>query len=317
VTELTDRDARALRNDPRVRSIELDRTVAIAESESNAPRGLDRIDQHYSPLDLFYNYTATGLNVDVYIMDTGINLSHVDFGGRAHAFYDNIGDGLNGQDCTGHGTHVAGIVGGSVYGVAKQVNLYSVRVIGCDSNGYIANLVDGIDRIILAKSKGKAAKFNPMIVNISIAGAGASPALESAIESAVAKGITFVVAAGNAANDACGFTPARTPSAITVGAMDPATDLRWLGSNYGACVDIWAPGLFIDSDYIGPDTAVANLSGTSMASPFVVGVAAQYLETHRKALPAEVVNAITTNATPNMLPDAGAGSPNLLLYSNF
>jgi subtilisin family serine protease len=229
------------------------------------------------------------------------------------------------MDDNGHGTHVSGTIGAvgnnyqGVVGANWRAQIIGLKFITSNGSGSTSDAIKAIEFAIQVKAffASTATPVNVRVLSNSWGGSGLSQSLLNEINKANDNEMLFVVAAGNAANDACGFTPARTPSAITVGAMDPATDLRWLGSNYGACVDIWAPGLFIDSDYIGSDTAVANLSGTSMASPFVVGVAALYLETHRKALPAEVVNTITTNATPNMLPDAGAGSPNLVLYSNF
>jgi subtilisin family serine protease len=315
-TEMTRSQLKRAQRDSGTISIEPDLEVSASQGEANAPYGLDRIDQRANPLDHTYNFTQTGMGVDVYIVDTGINFSNIDFGGRAHEFYDNAGDGgMYGQDCNGHGTHVAGIVGGTTYGVAKQVNLLSVRVLGCDASGNISNVIAAIEYITIAVKKGKGGRHNPAVVNISLTAGGASPSMETAIENAIASGITFVIAAGNSSSDACNFTPARTPDAITVGATDSASDLRWLGSNYGACVDIFAPGLFIPSDYIGSSTATATLSGTSMASPHVAGVAALYLENHRRARPAEVANAIKSNATPGVVGQPGDGSPNLLLYS--
>jgi hypothetical protein len=218
-----------------------------------------------------------------------------------------VGDGQNGIDCNGHGTHVAGIIGAATYGVAKGVSLHGVRVLQCNGNGQISNLIAGIDWVT-------ANRINPAVANISIAAAGISPSLETSLTNSINSGVTYAVAAGNGNSDACGFTPARTPSALTVGASDE-TDLRALYSNGGACVDVFAPGNRIDSSWASSDTAVANLSGSSMAAPMVAGVAALYLQAHPSATSANVSSAVMSAVTTGVLNTLDTTSPNKLLYS--
>jgi subtilisin family serine protease len=300
-------NAIALSSDPRVKLVEADREISISDSQSNAPWNLDRVDQRSLPWDSMYNYASTGTGVHVYILDTGIRVTHSDFGGRASVAYDNIGDGQNGNDCNGHGTHVAGIVGGTRWGVAKGVYLHAVRVLPCSGSGLLSNVLAGVDWIT-------ANRIMPAVANISATVAGTSPSLESAISTSIASGVVYTIAAGNAASDACSYTPARTPDAITVGASDE-TDLRARYSNYGACIDIFAPGNLIDSDWNSSDTATNNLSGSSMASPMVAGVAALYLGGNPSASAASVAQAIRTAATQGVLTTNDPTSPNLLLYS--
>jgi hypothetical protein len=241
----------------------------------------------------------------VYVLDTGIRVTHAEFGGRASIAFDAIADGQNGSDCHGHGTHVAGIIGGARYGVAKAVALHSVRVLACDGNGTVSGVVAGVDWVTAHHVK-------PAVVNMSIGG-GTSAAMDEAIERSVSTGVTYAVAAGNDTGDACLGSPARAPSALTVGASDD-TDARAYFSNYGSCVDLFAPGVDVRSAYYTSNTAVATLSGTSMASPHVAGAAALFLQANKSASPQAVVTALTSKATRGAIMDA-VNSPNLLLYT--
>jgi subtilisin family serine protease len=243
------------------------------------------------------------------VIDSGIRATHADFGGRVVAGFDAFADGQNGNDCYGHGTHVAGTIGSSTYGVAKNVTLHSVRVLNCSGSGTISGIVAGIDWVTGNHIK-------PAVANISVSAAGGSTSLDAAIDKSVAAGVTFVVAAANNAADACGYSPARVPNAITVGAIGN-NDERANFSNFGSCVDIFAPGLGIVSLSNADDSSVATKSGTSMASPHVAGAAALFLETNQMASPAMVADALTTSATAGAITNAGTGSPNRLLYSLF
>lgn len=307
VTEMNEQQAEAMNADPNVVSIEEDGYISIAGSQTGAQWNLDRVDQRNMPIDGTYNYTATGAGVHAYILDTGIRPTHVEFGGRASVAADLVGDGQNGIDCNGHGTHVAGIIGSTTWGVAKGVSLHGVRVMQCDGNGQLSTLLAGVNWVT-------ANAIRPAVANISVTTAGSSPSLESAINNSIASGVTYTIAAGNSAADACGYTPARTANAITVGGSDE-TDLRARYSNYGSCIDIFAPGNLIVSTWASSDTATNNLSGTSMAAPMVAGAAALYLETNPSASSATVTQAIKSMGTAGVLTTNDSSSPNLLLYS--
>ena len=304
--EMNENQAERLSEDPRITFVEEDGEVFADTTQTGATWGLDRIDQRDRPTDGNYNYTPTGSGVNAYIIDTGIRRSHAQFGGRAFVGYDAIGDGQNSNDCNGHGTHVAGTVGGSTYGVAKSVRLYAVRVLNCSGSGSNSGVIAGVDWV-------KNNHVKPAVANMSLGG-GASSALDTAVNDAIAAGVTFAVAAGNENQNACNVSPARAPNAITVGSTTN-TDARSSFSNYGTCLDIFAPGSSITSAWYTGDTATNTISGTSMASPHVAGVAALYLQGNTTASPLTVRDAIVNTASTSKLTSIGTGSPNLLLYS--
>jgi subtilisin family serine protease len=300
-------DAQRLAADPSVDYVEQDRTVTIAVTQSPTPSwGLDRIDQRNLPLDNAYTYPGAGAVVKAYILDTGIRTSHSDFGGRASWGTNKIGDGIN-TDCNGHGTHVAGTVGGSGYGVAKTVRLVAVKVLDCTGSGPLSGIAAGVDGVTADHTTG------PAVANMSIGAQGSDSALETAIRNSIADGITYAIAAGNSNADACTFTPARVSQAITVNASTK-TDARASFSNFGSCTDIFAPGQDITSDANTSDTGTKIMSGTSMATPHVTGVAALILAATPAATPAQVWTTMLANATPNKITSPGTGSPNRLLF---
>ncbi len=296
----------ALRHNPNVDYIEADQVVTIDTTQTGATWGIDRIDQRNRPLNGTYTYYYTGAGVTAYIIDTGIRFTHTQFGGRASKGYDAFGG--TGADCNGHGTHVAGTVGGSTYGVAKGVTLKAVRVLDCSGSGSTSGVIAGVNWVTSNHASGAKA-----VANMSLGG-GASSSLDTAVNNSINDGVTYAIAAGNSSANACNYSPARVAAAITVGATT-SSDVRASYSNYGTCLDIFAPGSSITSAWYTSDTATNTISGTSMATPHVTGVAALYLQQHGYNSPTTVRNAIVNNATANVLTDVRTGSPNKLLYS--
>lgn len=327
--------AARLRQDARVAFVEQDTVVTLGPDESpeataedaavdtasvdsidttqtNATWGLDRLDQRNLPLSRTFTYNRTGAGVRAYVIDTGIHISHSQFGGRASYGYDAVDGSLPADDCNGHGTHVAGTIGGSTYGVAKGVSLIAVRVLNCSGSGSNSGVIAGINWV---RSQKQANPSLPMVANMSLGGSYSS-ALNNAVTNAVNAGVTFVVAAGNSNANACNYSPASASGTITVGATT-SNDTRASYSNYGGCVDIFAPGSSITSAWYTSNTATAILSGTSMATPHVVGVVALYLQGSPSASAATVRSAIYALATANIVKSAGSGSYNRLLFTNY
>ncbi len=305
---LTPKALDVLRSNPDVAYIEADQRVHATETQSPATWGLDRIDQRNRPLSNSYTYNQTGAGVNAYVIDTGLLGSHTEFTGRVGTGYTAINDGRGTTDCAGHGTHVAGTVGGTTHDVAKCARIFPVRVLGCDGSGSNAGVIAGVDWVTSNHVK-------PAVANMSLGGSDSS-ALDSAVVRAINAGVTMAVAAGNDNANACSGSPNKVPAALTVGSST-STDARSDFSNYGSCVDIFAPGSNITSAWYTGSTATKAISGTSMASPHVAGAVALYLQTNPSASPATVANALVSTATTGVLTGIGTGSPNRLLYSLF
>ncbi|WBB96467.1 S8 family serine peptidase [Solwaraspora sp. WMMA2080] len=290
---------------PAVEYVEQNHTVRIADTQPNPPSwGLDRIDQRDLPLNDSYTYPNTASNVHAYIIDTGIRFSHNDFGGRAVSGFDAV-DGGSADDCNGHGTHVAGTVGGTAYGVAKGATLVGVRVLNCSGSGTTAGVIAGVDWVTDNAEM-------PAVANMSLGG-GANTSLDTAVRNSIAAGVTYSLAAGNSNANACNTSPARVTEAITVGSTT-SSDARSSFSNYGTCLDVFAPGSSITSAWHTSNTATNTISGTSMAAPHVAGAAALVASANPGWSPQEVRDYLYDNATGGAVGNPGSGSPNRLLY---
>lgn len=323
VMQMTEARARALSNHAFVDYVEQDSMVQLIVPLSTSQQtptpswGLDRIDQHLLPLDTTYNYSNDGSGVNAYVIDTGIYISHTEFSGRATIGADFVNDGNSG-DCNGHGTHVAGTIGGTQYGVAKNVNLIAVRVLNCSGSGTIAGVIAGIDWVTTTKQSADLAFPSiphPTVANMSLGG-GTSSSLDTAVNNSINSGITYVIAAGNSSRNACNFSPARVSAALTIGATDK-TDTRPTWSNYGKCLDLFSPGVGITSAWIGSDTATNTISGTSMATPHVAGVVALKLHQNPSATPSMVTSELINKTTKNVVNSSGKYSPNRLLFTDY
>jgi subtilisin family serine protease len=313
---ISDAARAGLLRDNRVVRVEPDGIATIVTTVTTQPGatwGLDRVDQRTLPLSTSYSYSRTGAGVTAYIIDTGIRFAHGEFGGRAASGYDAV-DGGSADDCNGHGTHVAGTVGGATYGVAKSVSLVAVRVLDCSGSGSWSGVIAGIDWVVGNHQAG-----NPAVSNMSLGG-GASSSVDDAVRRMIADGVASAVAAGNGnrggrAQNACNYSPARVAEAMTIGATD-RTDTKPSWSNYGSCVDWFAPGVGITSAWYTSNTATNTISGTSMATPHTAGVAALYLEGNPGASPQTVRDALFNNATQNAVKNSATAN-NRLLFSNY
>ncbi|HEX6066470.1 MAG TPA: S8 family peptidase [Longimicrobiales bacterium] len=301
--ELNEGQLNALRHNPNVDYVEQDQEYRADVTVTARSWGLDRIDQRNRPLSGTYSYTTTASSVYVYVIDTGIYTSHSDFGGRASNVYDAFGG--SGQDCNGHGTHVAGTIGGANYGIARGVRLRGVRVLNCSGSGSTSGIIAALDWV-------RNNRVNPAIANMSLGG-GYSSSLNTAVTNLHNSGVFVAVAAGNSSANACNYSPASAGAVYTT-AASTSTDARASYSNYGSCVDGYAPGSSITSAWIGGSTATRTISGTSMASPHVAGVAALYKGTYGNVSSSTIVSWINSNATGSVISGNVSGTPNRPLF---
>jgi len=305
---LPEKAAQLLADDPSVELVEQDQVLSTVATQSGATWGIDRIDQRNLPLSGTYTYNFNGAGVHAYIIDTGIRATHQQFGGRVSGGFTAINDGNGTNDCNGHGTHVSGTVGSATYGVAKGVSLHPVRVLDCTGSGSTSGVIAGVNWVTQNR-------VLPAVANMSLGG-GVSTALDTAVANSIASGVTYAIAAGNSNANACNSSPARVATALTVGSTT-TTDARSSFSNFGTCVDVFAPGSSITSTWNTSDTATNTISGTSMATPHVAGVAALYLSQFGNQSAAAVAAGIVGNATTGVVGNPGTGSPNRLLFSLF
>src|SRR5436190_284614 len=304
---MSEESAIQMSQDYRVEYVEEDAYASVESVQANATWGLDRLDQRTLPLSSTFQYATTGSGVHAYVIDSGIRVTHQDFGGRASIAADFVGDGQNGNDCLGHGTHVAGTIGSSTYGVAKNVRLHAVRVFGCDGSGMVSGILQAVNWVT-------SNRINPAVANMSLSLSGVSNTLDTAISNSIASGVTYTIAAGNNGTDACNYSPARVPNAITVGSI-ASNDYRMGYSNQGSCLDIYAPGNGVVSLSNADDVSARSMNGTSMAALHVAGVAALYLESNPSASPATVTSQILNGATVGVVWNVDGVSANRLLHS--
>jgi subtilisin family serine protease len=309
VVTATPRQAAELKRSAGVAAVEPDARVTAADTQKSATWGLDRVDQRALPLSGTYTPASSGAGVSAYVIDSGVLSAHAEFGGRVTSGWSAISDGLGTGDCNGHGTHVAGTIAGKTYGVARAATVIPVRVLDCNGSGFNSDVIAGLEWVASNHQTG-----TPAVANLSL-GSTASAMVDAAVQGVINDGVTAVVAAGNSAADACNSSPARVPGALTVAASDSA-DKQAAFSNYGSCVDLYAPGVAIKSASFSSTTATALMSGTSMASPHVAGAAAVMLSQSPGLLPADVASKLLSAATAGKVSASTAGTSNRLLYAD-
>ncbi|WP_251024790.1 Ig-like domain-containing protein [Arthrobacter sp. ISL-65] len=309
VVTATPGQAAELKRSAGVAAVEPDAPVTAADTQQSATWGLDRIDQRALPLSGTYTSASSGAGVTAYVIDSGVLSAHAEFTGRVASGWSAISDGLGTGDCNGHGTHVAGTIAGKTYGVAKAATVVPVRVLDCSGSGFNSDVIAGLEWVVSNHQAG-----TPAVANLSL-GSTVSAMVDAAVQGIISDGVTAVVAAGNSATDACTSSPARVAGALTVAASDSA-DKQASFSNYGSCVDLYAPGVGIKSASSSSTTATALMSGTSMASPHVAGAAAVMLSRSPGLVPADVASKLLSAATPGAVSGATTGTPNRLLFSD-